>query len=80
LLAAEQQERLFTVDHGFKISRQTMAGCLQAAQAMVADNASIWRYGQEINRAVTAAFKIPVKRRLMASSQPKGMVAPAVNR
>lgn len=57
LLAAQQQEKLFTADHHVKISRQTMAQCLGDAQAIVADNEAVAAYGQQIERAVETALK-----------------------
>ena len=60
LLAARQQERMFTTDHHIKISRPTLAGCMQDAQAMVADNSAIYRYHQQIKNEVEAAFTTPV--------------------
>lgn len=65
LLAARQQERMFTTDHNIKISRPTLAGCMQAAQAMVADNSAIYRYHQQIKYEVEAAFTTPVGRGAM---------------
>ncbi len=62
LLAAERQRELFTSDHHVKISRPTMAQCLQDAQAMVADNEAIVQYGQRVERAVTAAFEASVQK------------------
>ena len=60
LLAARQQERMFTTAHNIKISRPTLAGCMQDAQAMVADNTAIYRYHQQIKYEVEAAFMTPV--------------------
>ena len=57
LLAAQQQEKLFTTDHHVKISRQTMAQCLGDAQAIVADNVAIAAYSQQLERSVEATLK-----------------------
>jgi farnesyl-diphosphate farnesyltransferase len=56
LLAAERHEILFTPDHHVKISRATLAQCLQDAQSMVADNDAILRYSREIESAVIRVF------------------------
>lgn len=56
LLAAQNQRRLFTVDHQVKISRETLAGCLHDAQRMLTDNDAIIRYSRDIESAVARAF------------------------
>jgi len=56
LLAARQQQTLFTGDQQVKISHETMARCLQDAQGMAADNEAIWRYSQQIRQAIEATF------------------------
>jgi len=53
LLAAQQQENLFTAEHHARISPQTMAQCLQDAQAMVADNEAVRAYRQRSEYAYT---------------------------
>ena len=56
LLAAQRHETLFTIDHHIKISRETMAQCIQDAQAMVTDNEAIQQYSQNIRNAVKQVF------------------------
>jgi hypothetical protein len=56
LLAAQRHETLFTVDHHVKISRETMAQCIQDAQAMVTDNEAIQQYGQNLRIAIGREF------------------------
>ena len=56
LLAAQRQETLFTSLHQVKISRPTMARCLEDAQRLLTDNQAILDYGQQINQAVEAVF------------------------
>ncbi len=56
ILAAHNQRRLFTADHQVKISRQTFVGCLQDAQAMLADNDAILQFGRAMELAVAKAF------------------------
>ena len=47
LLAAQQRELLFTDNHHVKISRQTMAQCVQLAQQMVNDNVAVEQYSRQ---------------------------------
>jgi farnesyl-diphosphate farnesyltransferase len=56
LLAAKKEERLFTADHQFKISRLTMAKCIRDSGSMIADNDAIRRYGQRLNDAIEEAL------------------------
>jgi farnesyl-diphosphate farnesyltransferase len=56
LVAAQRHETLFTVDHHVKISRQTMARCIQDAQAMLTDNEAIRQYSRRIRRAIGNEF------------------------
>jgi farnesyl-diphosphate farnesyltransferase len=56
LLAAQRHELLFTPGHHVKISRATLAQCLQDAQSMVANNDAVLRYSREIESAVFSAF------------------------
>ena len=58
LLAAQRHRELFTADHQVKISHQTMAQCIQDAQAMVADNEPIQQYGRQIRQAIDSAFEV----------------------
>ena len=59
LLAAKQQEQLFTSSHQVKISRQTMEQCLLDAHKMVKDNEAIGRYSQQLEQAIEATFRVP---------------------
>jgi len=61
LLAAERQNELFTSDHQVKISRPTMARCLQNARDLASDNEAIVLYGRRVERAVGAAFEAGVQ-------------------
>ena len=56
LLAAQSHEELFTPDHYIKISRITMAQCLQDAKSMVTDNDAILRYSRDVAREIEAVF------------------------
>jgi farnesyl-diphosphate farnesyltransferase len=56
LLAAQRHETLFTVDHHVKISRETMAQCIQDAQAMVTNNEAIQQYHQKLKIAISREF------------------------
>lgn len=56
LLAAQRHETLFTVDHHIKISRETMAQCMQDAQAMLTDNEAIQQYSQSVRNAIGVEF------------------------
>jgi farnesyl-diphosphate farnesyltransferase len=60
LLAAEQQEQLFTPQHQVKISRLTMGRCLLDARSMVNDNAAIERYSRQLEQTIDAAFRVPI--------------------
>ncbi len=60
LVAARQQEKLFTPEHKFKISRLTMVQCIADAQAMLDDNQSIVRYGQRLENEINKQFGLPV--------------------
>jgi len=57
LLAAREHDRLFTPRHHVKISRVTLAHCMQEAKSMVADNGAVAAYSQKIAEAVSAAFR-----------------------
>jgi farnesyl-diphosphate farnesyltransferase len=59
-LIARNQDRLFTADHQFKISRQTMAECLQATQLMVADNDAILAYSRQMRTTIDTALRLTV--------------------
>ena len=54
LQAAQLQDKLFTIDHHVKISRQTLSECIQDAQRMHADNDGIYQYSTQIEQAVLA--------------------------
>jgi farnesyl-diphosphate farnesyltransferase len=56
LLAAQRHETLFTIDHYVKISRQTMAQCIQDAQTMIMDNEAIRQYSHNIKKAIGNQF------------------------
>jgi farnesyl-diphosphate farnesyltransferase len=56
LLAAQRQDTLFTAEHQVKISRQTMAQCLEDARQMVADNPQVLQYSRRLDRAIRATF------------------------
>lgn len=56
LLAAQQQEKLFTPQHQVKISRLTMAQCLADTQLMLSDNEAILRYSRRLEREIYAQF------------------------
>jgi len=56
LLAVREQEKLFTAEHHVKISRQTLAQCLQDAQSMISDNDVILQYSQEVKGAIGSMF------------------------
>lgn len=60
LLAAEQQEQLFTPHHQVKISRLTMGRCLLDARSMVADNQAIERYSRQLEQAIDTTFRVPI--------------------
>jgi farnesyl-diphosphate farnesyltransferase len=52
LVAAERSETLFTPAHVVKISRETMARCLEDARALVADNAAVAAYSHRLDGLV----------------------------
>jgi len=56
LLEARQNEKLFTREHRFKISRQVMARCVMDAQRMLKNNSAILQYGKQIRRDVEELF------------------------
>jgi len=56
LLAVREQEKLFTAEHRVKISRQTLAQCMQDAQSMIADNDALLQYRREVDSAIATAF------------------------
>jgi farnesyl-diphosphate farnesyltransferase len=60
LLAAEQQEKLFTLQHRVKISRLTMSRCVLDARSMVNDNKAIGRYSRQLEQAIEVTFKVPI--------------------
>ncbi len=60
LLAAEQQENLFTPRHQVKISRLTMGRCIFDASSMVKDNEALRRYSRQLEQAIDATFRVPV--------------------
>jgi hypothetical protein len=64
LLAAQQQTNLFTANHHVKISRQTMARCVQDSHSMVMDNQAVLGYSQRLERAIKVTFRsLPVNGR-----------------
>jgi farnesyl-diphosphate farnesyltransferase len=60
LLAAEQQEKLFTPHHQVKISHLTMSRCVLDARSMVKDNEAIGCYSQQLEQAIDATFRVPI--------------------
>jgi hypothetical protein len=60
LLAAEQQEKLFTPYHQVKISHQAMGRCLLDARSMVKDNQAIGRYSRGLEQAIDATFRVQI--------------------
>ncbi|HXV44220.1 MAG TPA: squalene/phytoene synthase family protein [Anaerolineae bacterium] len=60
LLAAEQQEKLFTSQHQVKISHLTMSRCVLDARSMVKDNEAIGRYSRQLEQAIDATFRVPI--------------------
>jgi farnesyl-diphosphate farnesyltransferase len=60
LLAAGQQEQLFTPHHQVKISRLTMGRCMLDARSMVTDNEAIERYSRQLEQAIEATFRVPL--------------------
>jgi farnesyl-diphosphate farnesyltransferase len=60
LLVARNQEQLFTANHKFKISRETMLECVQQANLMVLDNQAILEYSRQMRHSVDAALSLPV--------------------
>ena len=59
LLAAKNQEQLFTPKHQIKISRITMGLCIKDAQLLALKNESIRQYGKKIEMEVDKAFNLP---------------------
>ncbi len=56
LMAAQRHEALFTANHHIKISRETMAQCIQDAQAMLMDNEAIRQYSLRLKKAIHTEF------------------------
>lgn len=56
LLAVREQEKLFTAEHHVKISRRTLAQCMQDSQSIVSDNEAILQYSREVYGAVATMF------------------------
>lgn len=56
LLAAQQQEKLFTPEHCVKIPRSCLSKCMEDAKLMVRDNNLLLQYSQELADAVEVAF------------------------
>jgi phytoene/squalene synthetase len=56
LLAAQQQAKLFTGKHHFKISRLAMAQCIWDARRMVSNNQAVRQVSQQLSQAIIANF------------------------
>jgi len=56
LLAARDQDSLFTIEHKVKISRDTLGKCMQTAQEMLADNRAILVYRNRARQTFDGAF------------------------
>ena len=56
LLAARRREELFTAQHQVKISRQTMAQCLEDGRRLLHDNHGIAEYGRSMERQIRVAL------------------------
>ena len=56
MLAAQEHNQLFTPTHHVKISHQTMAQCLQWAQAMVGDNTAVEQYSRQHQQIIEQMF------------------------
>jgi hypothetical protein len=55
LTAAQRQPRLFTVDHQIKISRETMAQCVQEAVSLAPNDEAILSRSQRLEDAIQSA-------------------------
>jgi farnesyl-diphosphate farnesyltransferase len=58
LLAARDQERLFTPEHDIKISHQTMEACVQDAMRLAGDDLGILEYRLSVQAAVEQTFQV----------------------
>jgi len=52
LLAAQQEDSLFTAAHAYEISRETMGRCRLDAGHMVNDNAQIAAYSRRVQEQI----------------------------
>jgi hypothetical protein len=52
LRAAEQADKLFTVEHSFKINRFTMLNCIRDARSLVNDNEAVLAYSRAAEEAI----------------------------
>lgn len=52
LLAAEENSRLFTPGHQFKISHETMAQCMTDTERLASDNEGIQNYSQDARQEI----------------------------
>jgi farnesyl-diphosphate farnesyltransferase len=52
LLAVQRSDRLFTVNHPYKITRMTLGKCMFDARRMVSDNAQIAAYSHELQAEI----------------------------
>jgi hypothetical protein len=52
LLAVREPDRLFTVDHRYKIPRVRLGQCMLDARSMVGDNARIESYSRELQAEI----------------------------
>lgn len=56
-LAAQLQDKLFTEDHHFKISRQVMAECIEDARRLLKNNDAIMEYAFAVQKAIDVQFE-----------------------
>jgi farnesyl-diphosphate farnesyltransferase len=52
LLAAREQQKLFTAEHRYKISRSILGQCLMDARGMIGDNSRIRSYSSELQQEI----------------------------
>jgi farnesyl-diphosphate farnesyltransferase len=57
LLAAREQDGLFTPNHQVKISRSCFSQCFEDAKSMVGNNEELMRYSLQINDEIAISFK-----------------------
>jgi farnesyl-diphosphate farnesyltransferase len=75
ILAAEEKSKLFTPEHNFKISHETMAACMRDTEQLALDNEGIREYSQAAKATIMSSLSEGKSHEKQAASKLKEILA-----